>query len=264
MWKIVRISPILKVKVPTKPSDYRPISVLPVFSKVFERIILNQVKQFIDKHEVYQSTQSGYRKRHSCITVLFKLRDDIQCALNSSEVAIALFADYSKAFDTIRYDILFKKLNEFGFSLSFIHLINSYLTDRYQFVQIEGKKSSLGHAMCGVPQGSILGPTFFNLYVTNMFTFTSSMCLQFTGNTTLYKRCKAKVIPECANIIQNNVEHLKAWSYVNSLVFNGTKTKTMIFSTRQMSRYHHLDNADTYSVVLNGNETETELKEKIV
>ena len=137
------IPPIPKVKVPTKPSNYRPISVLPVLSKVFERIILNQVKQFIDNHEVYQSTQSGYWKGHSCITVLLKLRDNIQCALNNSKVAIALFADYSKAFDAIRYDILLKKLNELGFSSSFIHLINSYLTDRYQFIQIEDKKSAL-------------------------------------------------------------------------------------------------------------------------
>ena len=106
--------PIPKVKVPTKPSDYRPISVLAVLSKVFKRVILNQVKQFIDKHEVYQLTQSSYRKGHSCITALLKLRDDIQCALNSSAVAIALFADYSKAFDTICFDILLKKLNEFG------------------------------------------------------------------------------------------------------------------------------------------------------
>ena len=251
MWKIARISLIPKVKAPTKPSDYRPISVLSVISKVFERIILNQLKQFIDKHEIYQSTQSGYRKGHSCITVLLKLRDDIQCALNSSEVAIALFADYSKAFDTIRYDILLKKLNELGFSSSFIRLINSYLTDRYQFVQTEDKKSALVQVTCGVPQGSILGHILFNLYVTDMSTFTSSTCLQFADDTTLYKRCKVKDIPDCANIIQNDVEHLKAWSDVNSLVFNGTKTKTMIFSTKQMSRYHHLDNADTYSVVLN-------------
>ena len=99
MWKIARISLVPKVKVPTKSSDYRPISVLPVTSKVFERIILNQAKQFIDKDEVHQSTQSCYRKGHSCITLLFNLRDDIQCALNSSEVATA---GYSKAFDTIR------------------------------------------------------------------------------------------------------------------------------------------------------------------
>ena len=82
-------------KIPTKPSEYRPISVLPVLSKVFERIILNQLKEFIDKHEVYQLTQSGHRKRH--------------CTLNSSEVVIALFANSSKAFDTIRYDILLNK-----------------------------------------------------------------------------------------------------------------------------------------------------------
>ena len=122
------------------------------------------MKQFIGKHEVYQLTQSGYQKGHSGITVLLRLRGDIQCALNGSEVAIALFADYSKAFDTIRY-ILLKKLNELGFSLSFIHLINSFLTERCQFVQIEDKKSTLAQVMCGVPQGSILGSI---LYVTDI------------------------------------------------------------------------------------------------
>ena len=71
-----------------------------------------------------------------------------------------------------------------------------------------------------------------------MSTFTSSTCLQFAIDTTLYKRCKVKYIPDCANIIQNDVEHLKAWSDVNSLLFNETKTKTMIFSTKQMGRYH--------------------------
>ena len=98
-----------KVQVPTKPSGYRPISELPVLSRVFERIILNQMKQFIDKHEVYQLTKSGYRKGHSCISLLLKLLDNIQCALNISEVAIALFADYSKDFDTIHYDALLKR-----------------------------------------------------------------------------------------------------------------------------------------------------------
>ena len=206
--------------------------------------------------------QSGYGKGHSCITMLLKLSDDIQCALNSSEVAIALFADYSEAFVTILYDILLKKLNELGFSSSFIYLINSYLTDRCQFVQIEDKKSALEQVMCGVPQGSVLGPILFNLYVTDMSTFTSSTCLQLADDTTLYKRCKVKDIHDCANIIQNDVEHLKAWSDVNSLVFNGTKTKTMIFSTKQRSRYHHLDSADTYSVLLNGNEAENRIERK--
>ena len=93
-------------------------------------------------------------------------------------------------------------------------------------------KSALAQVTCGVPQGSILGPILFNLYVTGISTFTSSKCLQLADDTTLYKRCKVKDIPDCANIIQNDVEHLKAWSDVNSLVFNGTKTKAMIFSTK--------------------------------
>ena len=114
--------------------------------------------------------------------------------------------------------------------------------------------------MCGVPQGSILWPILFSLYVADMSTFTSSTCLQFADDTTLYKRCKVKDIPDSANIIQNDVGHLKVLIDVNSLVFNGTKTKTMTLSTKQMGRYHHLDNADTYSVVSNGNESETRIE----
>ena len=98
--------------------------------------------------------------------------------------------------------------------------------------------------------------------VTGMSTFTSSTCLQFPDNTTLYKRCKVKDIPDYANNIKNNREHLKAWSYVNVLVFNGMKTKTMIFSTRQVSRYHHLGNTDICSVVLKGNGAENRVKKK--
>ena len=120
--------------------------------------------------------------------------------------------------------------------MSFIRLINSYLNDQYQFVQIEDKKPALAQVMCNVTPGSILGFILFNLYVTDMSIFTLSTCLQFIDDTTLYKRCKVKDIPDCPNIIKKDVEHLKAWSDVNSLVFNGPKTKTMIFSTRQMSR----------------------------
>ena len=145
-------------------------------------------------------------------------------------------------------------------SLVSLHRINSYLTDRYLFAQIEDKKSALTQVMCVVLQGSMLGPMPFNLYVIAMSTFTSSTCLQFADDITVYKRCK--VIPDCANIIQNNVEHLKAWSDVNSLAFNGTKITTMIFSTRRMSRYHHLNNGDTYSAVLNRNEAESRIERK--
>ena len=164
------------------------------------------MKQLIDNHGVYQSTQSGYQKGHSCITVLLKLTAHIHCAFHSSEVAIALFADYSKVFDTISYDILFKKLNELGFPSSFIHLINSYLTDRYQFVQIEGRKICISAGYVWCPSRKYFRDMLQTCYnVADMSTFTSSTSLQFAEDTTLYKRRKVKDIPNCANIIQNDV-----------------------------------------------------------
>ena len=105
-WKIARVCPIPRVDQPTSVKDFRPISVLPILSKVYERVILQQLCNFFEKESLYTTTQSGFRKGHSTTTILLKIRDDIKCAMNKSEVILAILIDYSKAFDTIDQNIL--------------------------------------------------------------------------------------------------------------------------------------------------------------
>ena len=162
-WKIGRICPIPKVRNPIQMKDYRPISILLAMSKVYEKVILKQLSAFIKKMMLYKNTQSGYRKGHSSITLLLKLQDDIQKAMNRNEVSLSLFADYSKAFDTVDYKTLVHKRHFLQFSHSYLHLMNSYLTEMKQFVQIDEKRSPLARVYYGVPQGSILGPILFHL-----------------------------------------------------------------------------------------------------
>ena len=118
-WKTARISPIPKITQPVELKDYRPVSILPVLSKVYEKLVLQQLAVFIERESVYHQYQSGYRKNHSTATLLLKLHDDIRKAMKRSEVTIAIFTDYSKAFDTIDFSILIKKMHILNFSKRF-------------------------------------------------------------------------------------------------------------------------------------------------
>ena len=108
--KTASISPIPKITRPVELKDYRPVSILPVLSKVFEKLVLQQLAVFIERESVYHQYQSGYRNNHSTATLLLKLHDDIKKAMKCSEVTIVIFTDYSKAFDAIDFSILMKKM----------------------------------------------------------------------------------------------------------------------------------------------------------
>ena len=119
-WKTARVSPIPKVDNPVNEKDYRKFSILPSLSKIFERLVLNQILVFIEKQALLASSISGYRKGHSTTTVLMGIRDDIIRAMKKGEVTLMVCADYSKAFDTVRFKAVLAKLREMGFSKSFL------------------------------------------------------------------------------------------------------------------------------------------------
>ena len=142
-WKRGRISPIPKTDQPTEPDHYRPISILPVLSKVFERLILQQMSAYLNQQDILQKSITGFRKGHSTSTVLLRIRDDIIKAMKKGEITLIAFADFSKAFDTVDYSIILRKLHAVGFSPSSLNWVLNYLTSRKQFVQINDKQSDL-------------------------------------------------------------------------------------------------------------------------
>ena len=132
-WKTARNSPIRIISQPMKLKDHRPVSVSLVLSKVCEKLLLKQLTVFIEEESVYHQYQSGYRKKHSTATLLTKLHDDIKNAMKSSEVTIAVFTDHSKAFDTIDFSILIKKVYTLNFSKRLIIQTDNIL---YKLIQI--------------------------------------------------------------------------------------------------------------------------------
>ena len=184
--------------------------------------------------------QSGFRRCHSTTTLLLKLRDNIKNAMKKGEVTIAIFADFSKAFDTVDYKILLTHLNNLGFSKHLLKLIGNYLSDRYQYVQVDDRPSEKLLVNFGVPQGSILGPVLFNLYVTSISANGPSEYLLYADDTTLLRYTKVKNLPETIESMQSELDSINQWSANSNLALNAKKTKMAMFSTQQLSRAHNL------------------------
>ena len=212
LWKIARISPIPKVESPFGENDFRPVSILPALSKIFERLVLRLLITFIEKAALFVHRMSGFRIGHSTTTTLIAIRDDLKRSMNRGEVSLVVFADYSKVFDTVRFSTALKrirkKMHRLGFSGSFLKWMINYLSDRRHFVQIDDRRSDMAHVAFGVPQGSILGPVIFNLYVADLQSNVDCQCLQYADDTTLYIHTKVSDLSGATTDIKYNLNRL--------------------------------------------------------
>ena len=164
--KVARVVPIHKSGTKTEIKNYRPISTLPFIGKLFERLIHSRLYSFFDKYEVFYENQYGFLKNKSTTDAILRFVDQCYSNFDNKTHLISIFLDFSKAFDTVDHEILFKKLECYGIRGHVLNWIRSYLSDRFQYVEISGIKSPISRVDKGVPQGSIWGP--FSLFCISM------------------------------------------------------------------------------------------------
>uniref|UniRef100_A0A8C6SQ40 Reverse transcriptase domain-containing protein n=1 Tax=Neogobius melanostomus TaxID=47308 RepID=A0A8C6SQ40_9GOBI len=226
--KVAKVIPLFKAGDKHLFTNYRPVSLLPQFSKILEKVYNSRLDSFIERCNLLSDNQFGFRNNHSTSHALFDIIEEITNAVDNKKYAIGLFIDLSKAFDTINYDILINKLEHYGIRGVALQWVTSYLKNRKQCVKIGDYQSSCRQIVCGLPQGSILGPKLFNMYI-NDICKTSQVLkfILFADDTNIF--ASGDDLQQLCRIVNLELKSVNKWFKQNKLSLNLSKSKMMIF-----------------------------------
>lgn len=231
--KLAKVIPLYKKDAETIFTNYRPISLLPAISKIFEKVIYNQLYEYFQTYKLFYVSQYGFREGHSTEYASLELIDRILTEMDSGKIPICVFLDLSKAFDTLDHDILSHKLNYYGVKGNASKLLNDYLTGRNQYVDFDGTESSTLPISTGVPQGSILGPLLFIIYMNDIAEITSLFnMIMYADDTSLQSTLNYFDFNTKNNIdnkINAELNQISEWLKSNKLSLNVSKSKFMVF-----------------------------------
>ena len=230
--KQAKIFPIFKGGTKTDPSNYRPISILPTISKIFERHVNKHLMGYLNKRNLINKNQSGFRAKHSCQTALIKLIDKWMECIDKGDIVGTFFLDFRKAFDLVDHKILMDKLSLYHFSPSALRWFDSYLDGRHQAILSETGLTEFANIRYGVPQGSILGPTLFLIFI-NDLPLNFDFCLSdfYADDGTVHTHDKNVETVEIK--LQGDLNNAKHWSEENKLPLNYNKTTCMTIGTKK-------------------------------
>ena len=229
--KNAKIIPIHKGDSRLEMSNYRPISLLPTLSKIFEKLMYSRLINFFKKHNTLYENQYGFQSNMSTEYAVNKVLNYVVETLERNEIGVCIFLDFAKAFDTVNHEILIDKLEYYGIRGVALNWLKSYLTNRMQCTEIGDTQSELELIKCGVPQGSVLGPLLFLIYINDIVN--SSKLFKFTlfaDDTSLYYSCKNTNNLELT--INTELSRISDWLSANKLSLNVGKSKLLYYTNK--------------------------------
>ena len=227
-WKEAKVTPIFKSGKRNEENNYRPISVLPLISKIMEHTIQVQFVAFLKENDVLSIYQSGFRRNHSTETAVIHFVEHILQHMDKQKATGALFIDLKKAFDLVDHECLLYKLEHYGIRGQALCWFQNYLTNRTQRVKYADELSPSCMLNYGVPQGSVLGPLLFVLHINDLPKCVFSM---YADDTVIY--FSSSNTGDIVETLQNDLDRVAQWMISSRLVLNEVKTKVMFFGTKQ-------------------------------
>ena len=238
-WKHATVIPLQKVTNITGPEDLRPISLLPLPGKIVEHLLYTQIDHFLETHALLTDKQNGFRTKRSTVHTIFDFNSDLLTSYNDNLDVIAIYIDFKKAFDTVNHKKLINKLKKFNFSENLIKLLQNYLDNRSQSTCVGGECSTSLNVTYGVPQGSVLGPKLFLLYLNDLVEVIE-YCdyYMYADDIVLFKKIRND--DHYTNIdiglFKQDVQRVSEWCVANELTINIKKTKLQYFPSNRNSK----------------------------
>ena len=232
--KSARVVPLFKKNDKTEVGNYRPVSILSIISKVFERVVYDQIQTYLDERKLLYNFQSGFRPRFSTDTCLIHLTDFIKFQMDKGYLVGMVLLDLQKAFDTVDHSISLTKLEALGLSEDMVRWFHSYLSDRQKLVDVSGTFSSDDKIRCGVSQGSILGPLLFSIYVNDMSSAVENKLLLYADDSAIL--VADKNISTVETLLQRELEVVSDWLIDNKLSLHLGKTESIVFGSKPRVR----------------------------
>lgn len=231
-WRKANVTPIPKGASATScPSEYHPISITPILSKVFERLLARRLTLFCGQHNLLPESQFGFRKGLGTCDALLTLTHELQCALDKGQESRLVAIDFSSAFDLVNHKALLYKLQLLGIGGNLLNIFSNFLTARSQRVFVDGKYSASVPVVSGVPQGSVLGPLFFIIFIADLGLNLENRLISYADDTTLFARVES---PEqriiVAESLNRDLERISSWCQLWGMKLNAKKTHSIIIS----------------------------------